>query len=1456
MGNTEYFATARVKLKPDASTFREQLKADVNSAIKRAGVFKIPVKLELQAFRRQLKREIGRAAFDVPVRPDVTGFRTKLREQLAGLEIPVKVTPVGVTQAAAARQAAGVSAAAAAAGAAGPAAAAAAAKLSEEERILRDVQRARQGTQAALIASERAYATALGSVTTADERAVALESARKTSAAGLAQASAAELSAEVRRKAALDAGNEAEARRQATIQEGLATDRQALAAQLERIETTQLADRTEARHAALKIASADATSTAAAATGVETASLRKVAEVRAVNNAQLQAERALEAAVAEAKEIRIAAERLGNTVMAQEAAELEATNAALLQQVQAERALTVERLRGLGPLNERIRQDRQLAKGALAASLGTLGLRGAVLAASGPFLVGTAAAIGFVKAVGSAANLEQQLNVFRVTAEATADEMERVRAQAVALGADITLPAVNAGDAATAMTELSKAGLSVENSIAAARGTLQLATAGEIDQAQAANLVASALNAFGKSGTEAIHVADLLANASKEAQGGITEMGEALENSAAVARIAGVGIDELVAFITEMARAGRQGGEAGTTLRNAMLRLLNPADKARAVLEKLRLESGASVRVLDSAGRLNINIFRQIQEATDRLGAAERRRALGTIFTTRSIVAQGILGRVTAQELQEEIEAVNRAGAAQELAGAQTAGFNGKLEALKNSLATLGVNLGNVTLGPLGGFIEGLSELISTANEGIGVLGDLNRTLDDLGLGFLGEGIGTGIRESLKTAASGGLIPRLAIAGLRDLFEPVEVSAESARQEVALLILELQKAQNVPFGQGAPIVGLNETVVGLQKIVTELEKGSPAAQQLARDIQGVIEQLQAGASVPDIRIPVALEIPRQQLFEGLEQQTEELKKRFISLSDLGVAGLGRMGASVRDLDGNLEDAVLGVEKIVRALPAERGTAESFERSADAIQKLAAGLDRSNPSAASLREKLLDMVSALRAAALTAPKAGEDIGKGVVKGIDDSFRAAFPDLVDTTNELLTNLANATKPTAETAGEDIGAALTTGLDTALAIAEARGDEAGRLALLRTRRERQQRRLAALLVGAGLPPSATAEDVRAATEAGRISREQGNKIRNAADALKKTDDEITGILDDRAQARERAARDAETAKNKIIQANNKHDQAVIDSFARAETRLTLNKAKIEASKKLSDDLDLSNALIKLYQSEIREAKKRIRDAKTANEVILDLTRQLNDERARRADLIRQQNEAAREKRRAALEREQESLELDVQIAETTGNKAALARALKAEIDFYRGRIKATRAGSLERKRWILALRQAQKELKDLRDEQKKVKEEFRAMAFEFLTTQQGFAATLLGNLLPAQALSGTVGGTSSASTGLRGTAPSPSSATAAGISGIAAQHFIQERMAGAAAKLPTNALQDQAARAAVQERGSSHAQASRMITLMVQMVHQLMLLNRRAGHPEARRSERASSAFMDTE
>lgn len=369
-------------------------------------------------------------------------------------------------------------------------------------------------------------------------------------------------------------------------------------------------------------------------------------------------------------------------------------------------------------LDKRSRQLGQASRGIAASALSFLGLRAQVLAASAPFIAGTVAVTAFAKAIGSFVSLQQQLNVFQATTGATAQQMRDVSAAAKELGRDITLPGVSAGDAATAMSELAKAGLSVKESIAGARGVLQLATAAQISQADSAQLVASALNAFSLSGTEAVHVADLLANAANAAQGSIEDFGTAMQQAAAVSSQVGVNLEDMTALLTLLARAGLRGSDAGTSLRTALLRLASPTQQARQLIKDL----GLTIR--DAQGQIDPTVFAKFAQATEGLSADVRDAIAGVIFGQDAIRAALLAGRQGISGLEDVQLALDKQGTAAELAAARTKGLAGEGSQLKNNFDALAETFGET-------FAPALEGVAHAANFGLGALNNQLNKADE-----------------------------------------------------------------------------------------------------------------------------------------------------------------------------------------------------------------------------------------------------------------------------------------------------------------------------------------------------------------------------------------------------------------------------------------------------------------------------------------------------------------------------------------------------------------------------------------------------------------------------------------------------------------------------------------------------------------------------------------------------
>ena len=292
---------------------------------------------------------------------------------------------------------------------------------------------------------------------------------------------------------------------------------------------------------------------------------------------------------------------------------------------------------------------------------------------------------GFAKAIAKVIDLETNLNVLQAVTGASAAQMAAASAKAIELGKDITLPGVTAAKATEAMLELGKAGLSFDNVLSATRGTLQLATAGQLDFADAAKITGQALNAFHLGGDQATRVADLLAAAANASSGSVTDMSYALRQASANAAAAGVPIEQVVAAISLMSNAGVASQDAGTSLKQFFLSLTKDSKPA------IKAQKQLGVSFVDTAGNIKPlpTIIADLNKAITGLPSGTRQQALDKIFGSDAGRAAFILGEAGTKGFNDMLAAVSKVGVANDVASARTKGLAGAIENLNNAWEAL-----------------------------------------------------------------------------------------------------------------------------------------------------------------------------------------------------------------------------------------------------------------------------------------------------------------------------------------------------------------------------------------------------------------------------------------------------------------------------------------------------------------------------------------------------------------------------------------------------------------------------------------------------------------------------------------------------------------------------------------------------------------------------------------------
>lgn len=294
---------------------------------------------------------------------------------------------------------------------------------------------------------------------------------------------------------------------------------------------------------------------------------------------------------------------------------------------------------------------------------------------------------GFKSVMDTGLNFSKAVNEFQGVTGASAAQTSQMAAAARALGSDITMPGVDATGSAQAMTELTKAGFTANESIDSLRGTMQLATAAGIDGAAAAEIQANAMNAFGLSADQAASVADVLANAEVGSSAGITDIAQALQQVSGISRGFGEDIHGTTAALMMLADAGIKGSDAGTLLKSTLQSITDGSNPAQDAIKSL----GLSLYDFDTGQFVGFReLFRQLDEAKKRMSPQQFQSDTNTLFGSDAMRAP-MLGSIDA--FDKALAKTYEIGTAADMAKAKMQGWPGVVEGINNAVGEIKLSL-------------------------------------------------------------------------------------------------------------------------------------------------------------------------------------------------------------------------------------------------------------------------------------------------------------------------------------------------------------------------------------------------------------------------------------------------------------------------------------------------------------------------------------------------------------------------------------------------------------------------------------------------------------------------------------------------------------------------------------------------------------------------------------------
>lgn len=489
------------------------------------------------------------------------------------------------------------------------------------------------------------------------------------------------------------------------------------------------------------------------------------------------------------------------------------------------------------------------------------------------------------------------------------------------------LPIAGPLESAQALNYMALAGYDAEKSMAALPTTINLAKAGNLALASSSDMVTDAQSALGLSMKETERLVDEMAKASTKANQSIGEFGSGILKVGGTAKILAGGTAELNQLLGILADNGLKASDGGTKLRNVILALASPTDKAAAALERLK------VSAFDTEGNMRelSAIFPEMQKALSGLTSQEQISTLREIFEKEDMVAAQALLGTTIERWDELAAAIDgAAGSAEKMAETRLDNLAGDLT--KMSYASDGLKIA---------FSDSLTPALRDVTQvGTGVLtfvGDAVNQFPILGQAALGLTAGIGA----LTVGMGAM----------------NVASAIGFTSIKALTAAIVTSPVAPF---ALAIGVGVTAVtALAHAVDEAESSAKAlAAAMEENIEAAEAQSQASA---DQRADVEGLAAQLGELANKESRTAGEKEKLLAITEQlnqAVPGLGLSYDALKDSLSMTTDQVLELaraqadaqekaELAASIVQAERDQAQAVKELEQAQLDLAAAVERRN-----------------------------------------------------------------------------------------------------------------------------------------------------------------------------------------------------------------------------------------------------------------------------------------------------------------------------------------------------------------------------------------------------------------------------------------------------------------------------------------------------------------------------
>lgn len=289
-------------------------------------------------------------------------------------------------------------------------------------------------------------------------------------------------------------------------------------------------------------------------------------------------------------------------------------------------------------------------------------------------------------AFGSVTNVfrefERQLTLTASAAGATADQFRRMEEASKRFSLFLT---GTAAEGAQALYELASAGFDATESLSAMAGVMLLAQANLEEVGFASDVVSANIRAFGLEAADATRVANVFTAANVNSLATLDKLAYSLRQVAPVAKVAGLNIEETTAYLSELYNIGLRGEQAGTGLRNIIVRLSAPVGEARDILAQF------GIATVDAAGNMR-DLEEILKDIAQQNFSTEQ---LSKLFGAEALASGVALLEAVNGSYQELRDSITGTNAAFDIASKQVNTLDGSLRIAQNSINALAISMGD-----------------------------------------------------------------------------------------------------------------------------------------------------------------------------------------------------------------------------------------------------------------------------------------------------------------------------------------------------------------------------------------------------------------------------------------------------------------------------------------------------------------------------------------------------------------------------------------------------------------------------------------------------------------------------------------------------------------------------------------------------------------------------------------